>query len=100
MGDEKQYTVQIKGTAYRFRPIPQDDLVMVTLVSNMGAHQTKTLKALSKVVASSAGPEQWDALTDRLIAGEVTIEEITVGVLKRVVERQTKDESAAADDAE
>lgn len=57
MGDEKQYTVQIKGTAYRFRPIPQDDLVMVTLVSNMGAHQTKTLKALSKVVASSAGPE-------------------------------------------
>lgn len=99
--DTKRYTIQIKGKAYQFKPIPSEDLSMVIMVLNMGASQTKTLKALSKVVANAAGPEQWDALTDRLIASEVNIEEITVGVMKRLVERQSKDKAdAPADDAE
>lgn len=91
MDDDKRYTIQIKGTAYRFKPISSEDLSMVVMVLNMGASQTKALKALSKVVSNSAGPEQWDALTDRLIASEVNIEEITVGVVKRLIERQKRD---------
>lgn len=105
MDDDKQYTIQIKGTAYRFRPVPTEDLSMMIMVLNMGASQTKTLKALSRVVSNSAGAEQWDALTDRLIAGEVAIEEITVDVVKRLVARQNKDAArktapAPATDAE
>lgn len=101
MGDDKQYTIQLKGTAYRFRPVPQDDLTMVVFVMNMGASGTKTLKALTQVLATSAGAEQWDKITDRLIAGEVTIQEVTVGLLEKIVKRQTKNGDApTADDAE
>lgn len=101
MGDEKYFTVQVKGTAYRFRPIPSDDLAMVLFVTSMGATETKAIKAVTKVLATSAGAEQWDALTDRLIAGEVTIKEVSVSLLEKIVKRQKKDETAAtADDAE
>ncbi len=101
MGDEKYFTVQVKGTAYRFQPIPSDDLAMIMFVMNMGATGTKTIKAVAKVLSESAGAEQWDAITDRLIAGEVTIKEVSVSLLDKIVKRQKKDETAAtADDAE
>lgn len=100
MGDEKYFTVQVKGTAYRFQPVPQDDLAMIMFVMNMGATGTKTIKAVTKVLSASAGTEQWDAITDRLIAGEVTIKEVTVSLLEKIVKRQKKDEPAAADDAD
>lgn len=93
MGDEKQYTIQVKGTAYKFKPIPPEDLAMVIVVMNMNASQTKTVKAIAKAVSASAGAEQWDEITDRLIAGEVTLEEVTVGVVKRLIERQAKDKA-------
>lgn len=102
MGDEKYFTVQIKGTAYRFRPIPTAGLTLLGLVVNMSASQEKILKALTKVLSESAGKEQWDAITDRLIAGELGIEDITGNLLKTIIKRQGKDkaEPAAADDAE
>ena len=100
MGDEKYFTVQVKGTAYRFQPIPPDDLAMIMFVMNMGATGTKTIKAVAKVMSVSAGAEQWDAITDRLIAGEVTIKEVTVSLLEKIVKRQKKDEPATADDAQ
>lgn len=100
MGDEKYFTVQVKGTAYKFQPISEDDLAMIMFVMNMGATGTKTIKAVTKVLSASAGAEQWDAITDRLIAGEVTIKEVTVSLLEKIVKRQQKDDSAAADDAE
>lgn len=104
MGDEKQYIVQIKGTAYKFRPIPADDLSMIVFVMNMNATGGKTLKALTRVLATSAGEEQWDAITDLLISRRVTVEEITVKLLEKIVGKQRKDktldesDSAPADD--
>lgn len=102
MGDEKLFSVQIKGTAYKFKPIPKEGLTLLMLVMNMGASQTKILKALTKVLGESAGPEQWDAITDRLIDGEVSIEDVSSSLLKTIVKRQTKAEADAvpADDAE
>ena len=89
MGDEiEQYTIQVKGTAYRFRPIPQDDIAMILTVINMGASQTKTLKALGRVLGDSAGPEQWDAISDRLISGEIKPGDLS-GIFKKVMERQS-----------
>lgn len=106
MGDEKQYTVQIKGTAYKFRPITKEGFTLLMLVMNMGASQTKILKALTKVLGESAGPDQWDAITDRLIAGEVDIEDVSTSLLKTIIKRQSKAgaqteaDSAPADDAQ
>lgn len=101
MGDEKQYTIQIKGTAYRFKPLPPEDLTMVMAVLNLGASQLKTLKALSTILARAAGPEQWDAITDRLIAGEVDVSDVTVTVFEKLIRRAAKDGIAStADDAE
>ena len=97
MGDEKYYTIQIKGTAYRFRPIPGDDVTKLLVVLNMGASATKSIKALTKALAISAGPEQWDAITDRLINDELTLTEATVGILEKLVKRQSKDAPADAD---
>lgn len=100
MGDEKYFTVQVKGTAYKFQPISQDDLAMIMFVMNMSATSTKTIKAVTKVLSESAGAEQWDAITDRLISGEVTIKEVSVSLLEKIVKRQKRDDTAAADDAE
>ena len=93
MGDDTYYTVQVKGTAYRFKPIPQDDLAMVLTVANMGASQVKILKALNKVIGDSAGAEQWDQITDRLIAGEIKpaeLYDLFRNIMKRQNEKPTK----------
>jgi len=99
MGDDKYFTIQIKGTAYRWRPIPSDDLAKIIVVMNMGASSQKSLKALMKVLAKSAGPEQWDAITDRYIDGEIELAEYTNDVLRKILKRQDKD-APATDDAE
>lgn len=91
MDDDKRYTVQIKGTAYRFRPIPFEDIERVNLVLNMNASPTKSFKMLTRVVSESAGVEQWDVLTDLLIEKKVELREITSDVFSKVVKRQLKD---------
>lgn len=91
MGDEKRYTIQIKGTAYKFKPIPDEDAARVVVVANMGATMTKPIKAIMKVLGDSAGPDQWDAITDRLISGELSVEDIGVGLFKTLMERQKRD---------
>jgi hypothetical protein len=96
MGDEKQYIVQIKGTAYKFKPIPTDDLSMIAFVINMNATGGKTLQALTRVLATSAGEEQWDAITDLLIAKKVTMEEVTVKLLEKIVGKQRKEKTPDA----
>lgn len=97
MGDEKQYTIQIKGTAYRFRAVPQEELAKFAIVANMGASPTKTIKVLTHVLGKSAGTEQWDAITDRLIDGEIVLSNLTEAFGK-LVKKQTQD--APADDGE
>jgi len=87
MGDDTYYTIQVKGTAYRFRPIPQDDLVMVLTVVNMGASAVKPLRALTRVLAASAGPEQWDTLTDLIIERRIVPQDL-MDLFSELVKRQ------------
>lgn len=100
MGDEKQYKIQIKGTAYTFKPIPFEDVERVNLVLNMNASPMKTFKVLTRIMSESAGPEQWDVLTDLLIDKTVDLNEITGEVFSKIVKRQLKDRKAetAGDD--
>ena len=98
--DTKQYKIQFKGTAYTFMAIPEDDIVMITTVANMGASPLKAYKALLRVLGASAGKEQWDAITDRLIAKEVGINDFS-DLFTRLMNKQRKDmASVQADDAE
>lgn len=99
--DLKQYKLQFKGTSYTFREIPQDDLATVSLLNDLNVGQRKIIKGLTSVLCRSAGEEQWDAITDRLIAKEISLEEMTVGLFKLVMKKQAKDQPApAADDGE
>lgn len=98
MGDEnKYYTIQVKGAAYRWRPIPASDVEMLATVVNMGASTLKSYKALLRILAASAGPEQWDVISDRLIERELGTEDFS-NLFRRLIDRQRKDaESEPAD---
>ena len=97
MGDEKKYTIQIKGTAYRFNAVTPEDATMLVTVMNMNASPAKSIKALTKTLGVAAGAEQWDAITDRLILGEITLQDLT-DVFRKLMKRQGSD--TPADDAE
>ena len=97
MDDTKRYKIQIKGTAYSFSPIPDEDLGKIQVIFNMNASAAKTLKALTRILKNSAGAEQWDALTDRLIDDEIGLEEI-IKPAREILKRQVKDRTAAPAD--
>lgn len=100
MGDEKYYTVQLKGVAYRFQPLPVDDVKRLVTALHLSLPGAKLIKALTKVLAESAGEQQWDAITDRYLADELDLEEFTVRLFERLIKRQDKDGALApADDA-
>lgn len=91
MGDEKYYSIQIKGVAYRFRPMPPEDLERVMMVNSLNLSHLRVLKVLTRVLATAAGPEQWDAITDRYMNQDISLAEMTVDVFRKLVKRQGKD---------
>ena len=91
MGDEKYYTVQLKGTAYRFQPLPPEDVTKLVTALHLSLPGQKIVKALTRVLAASAGAEQWDAITDRYMADEIELNEFTVQLFERLIKRQDKD---------
>ena len=93
MDDNKYFTVQVKGTAYRFRPFTEKDLSKVQTLSLMGA-TVEMVKAAMTMVSVSVGPEQWAAIVKRVSDGEVVIGDL-VSVLKRVTDRQVKEAQSA-----
>jgi hypothetical protein len=99
MGDVKQYIIQVKGTAYRFQPIPPQDYERVALVQSLSADGLKTVKAVTRVLANSAGTEAWGQLTDRYIDGEITLKELTVDIFGKLVKRQQADEKKTKADS-
>lgn len=100
MGDEKFYTIQVKGTAYRFKPLPPDDIEMVVTVLSMGASLSQSIKALAKGLEPSLGEDQWDAIVGRMTAKEITVADL-VKVFQTLLKRQSKTPAAnPADDAE
>lgn len=100
MGDEKYYTVQLKGVAYRFQPLPSEDVKRLGVALHLSLKGAKMIQALTRVLSESAGETQWDAITDRYLAGELELEEFTVRLFERLFKRQVKDDPATAEDAE
>lgn len=88
MGDEKFYTIQVKGTAYRFRPLPDDDLNMVVTVLSMGVGLQHSLLALSRPLSASLGGEQWGDFIRRMVAKELTAADLTKA-FETLLKRQT-----------
>lgn len=92
MGDETQtyFTIQLGGKAYRFKPLPQDDLERVVVVGNMGSNRVKVLKVMMHVLERSAGEGQWDEITDRLISGELTTAQVSYKLFETLQDRMAK----------
>ncbi|MEU7010364.1 hypothetical protein [Streptomyces sp. NPDC046332] len=71
MDDTTHYTIQVKGTAYKFRPIPGEDLERLQILVAMGAPGGKLIKGMTRILEPLTSPEEWDALTDRLVEREL-----------------------------
>jgi hypothetical protein len=99
MGDETKYKIQIKGTAYTFAPIPSEDISKVVTIISLSVTPEKTAKLLTRVLAASAGPQQWDEITDLWLTDRATLREITIDIFEKILKRQGKN-AAPADDAE
>lgn len=94
MGDEKYFTIQVKGTAYRFRPFPEDDIAMVVTVFGMGVGISHSMKALAGPLSESLGDEQWDAMVNRMVRKELTASDLAEA-FKTVLKRQTTPKAKA-----
>lgn len=92
MGDEpsKYFTIQVKGEAMRFTPIPDDEAKMVATLVAMDAGQSKIFKGLMAVLRRASSEEQWERLSDRVVSLDVRLEDI-MNVFKRLTERTRKD---------
>ena len=88
MGDEQIHIIQIKGEAYRFRPIPSEDYERIALATSMSMSHNKTFKVLTRVLAASALDDGWDKLTDLWVEGKLTHTELTTDILNKLIERQ------------
>jgi len=91
MDDVKYYTVQLKGVAYRFTPLDPEDVKKLVTALHLNLTGAKMVKALTKILAESAGVEQWDAITDRYMADELELDDFTVRLFERLIKRQDKD---------
>jgi hypothetical protein len=90
MGDEKYYTIQIKGTAYRFKPLSPVDIKKVVFISQMDPTGLKSFKVLSRVLSESAGMDQWGQILDRYLADELKETEFTSDIFAKLIKRQDK----------
>lgn len=106
MGDEKYYTIQVKGKAYRFKPLPAEDVERVMMINNLNVSNFKVISAITRVLKNSTGDEQWEEITDRYVNKDLTLREMTLDIFTKLVKRQGKDKMEAsgtpapADDAE
>lgn len=100
MDDEtRTYKTQIKGLAYSFAPFAKDDITMIVELSYMGASGSAYTRAAMQVLKGVSEPEQWAALTDRLVSREIGLEDLATAFTK-LFERQVKELEKRSDDAE
>lgn len=91
MDDDKTFTVLVKEAAYEFRAIPSEDLELIGVLAALSVSSVKYVKAVSGVLAKAAGPDQWDAITDQLTSGAITVNDMTAGILGDLIEAQKTD---------
>lgn len=88
MGDEQIHIIQIKGEAYRFRPIPSEDYERIALATSMSMSHNKTFRVLTRILAASALDDGWDKLTDMWVEGKLSHTELTTDILNTLIKRQ------------
>lgn len=93
----------IKGETVQLGLLTDDSLQMLQALHAMQAPVNKIYKGLMTALRSSATPEAWERLTDRLVDGEIKAEDISSLIQrlmsKTVETRQTRaqDQAAPAD---
>jgi hypothetical protein len=97
--DTKRYTLQIKGIAYRFKPIDLDEVAKLKLLSLMEASPDMSVKAVMRILKNAMDDaEAWDGFTDRIVRGAIPLEELTP-VFEKLMKRTLKD-AKSSDDGE
>lgn len=94
MDDETEpriYKTQIKGVTYSFTPFSEDDLSLVAELSLIGASGVTHIRQAMKLMEAASEPEQWQALTDRLVNREVRLDDLA-NAFKKLFERQLNEQ--------
>lgn len=74
--DTASYRLTIAGKEYEFGQPEPELLERMVLISHMNAGELLTVEALTKWLASAAGPAVWGAIMKRFISGDVTIQDL------------------------
>lgn len=101
MDETKRYTLQIKGTAYKFAPLDLEEVGRLQILSQMNVSDKLTVKSTMGLLKTSLGEAEWDALAMRFVSGEVPLTELKP-VFEKLMKRTLKDAQAdgSSDDDE
>lgn len=100
MDENKRYTLQIKGTAYKFAPLDLEAVGRLRIMSQMNVSDNLTVKSTMGLLRTSLGDEEWDALAMRFVSGEVPLNELKP-VFEKLLKKTLKDaQDDASDDGE
>ena len=89
--DTKQYTIQVKGTAYKFKPLDLEAVNRLQVISLMDASPGVMTKGMLRLIKLSMGDEQWDDLATRVMTGEVELQKELNPLADKLVKRTVKD---------
>lgn len=101
MDENKRYTLQIKGTAYKFAPLDLEAVGRLRIMSQMNVSDNLTVKSTMGLLRASLGDDEWDALAMRFVSGDVPLSELKP-VFEKLLKRTLRDAEAAesSDDGE
>jgi hypothetical protein len=85
--DTATHKLTIAGEEYEFGQPEPELLARMILISHMNAGELLTIEALTKWLATAAGPVVWGAIMKRFMNGDVDVEDLmkAMGELVRLV---------------
>lgn len=98
MDDTKRYTIQIKGVAYKFKPLDREGLSNFHLLDLMEVSPGVKTKAIFRILKETMDPDDWDALALRFFSKEVPLTELKV-IIDRLLKKTQKDWKDAETDS-
>lgn len=96
--DTATHKLTIAGTEYEFGQPDPELLERMVLINHMNAGGLLTVEALTKWLASAAGPVVWQAIMKRFIHGEVTVQDL-MGAMGELAEAVTGKQDQTSDAA-
>lgn len=94
--DTASYKLSIAGEEYEFGQPDPELLERMVLISHMNAGGLLTLEAVTKWLASAAGPVVWQAIMKRFLDGAVTAQDLmdAMGELAKMIAGDTTADAA------